>query len=400
MILIFTHPNDQHARAVEGELNRRNLRFLRFHYSQYPGASEIGVVLRGREHAARLRVAGATYAFDDFRAFWYRRPGAPSVQLQDASPSMQRYIDKEARKFLASLQYLSPSSRWVPGLPRAVELAELKTGQLILASRLGFETPHTVMGNDPGLIATELLPRHERLLVKCFFSGYFQEENLSFVQKLRKRIYDFRNRKFLKAHADDPEILNLYEFRSAIVLHNDGLSRHEAEQRLDDVYSCPIIFQEYVKKALELRITVVGDRVFSCAIYSQDIHATRDDWRKYAEACRHERHALPTDIERRCIELTRELGLNFGCIDMILTPEGRYVFLEINPGGAWLWVQMLTGMPIADAIADLLTPSSRAPEEVAAHQPPSAPTRSTPIELPPAVLLSPPLGAKDEQKRS
>jgi glutathione synthase/RimK-type ligase-like ATP-grasp enzyme len=46
--------------------------------------------------------------------------------------------------------------------------------------------------------------------------------------------------------------------------------------------------------------------------------------------------------------------LEFGCIDMILTPDGEYVFLEINPSGQWLWVQKKTGLPIAEAIADLL----------------------------------------------
>jgi len=29
----------------------------------------------------------------------------------------------------------------------------------------------------------------------------------------------------------------------------------------------------------------------------------------------------------------RNLDLTFGCIDMILTPEGNYVFLEVNPNG-------------------------------------------------------------------
>ena len=50
----------------------------------------------------------------------------------------------------------------------------------------------------------------------------------------------------------------------------------------------------------------------------------------------------------------RRLGLRFGAIDLILTPDGRYVFLEINPNGAWLWMQRTTGLPIGEAICDVL----------------------------------------------
>src|SRR5262249_179757 len=44
---------------------------------------------------------------------------------------------------------------------------------------------------------------------------------------------------------------------------------------------CPIIFQAYVPKRLELRITVVGDQVFPAEIHSQHTNHTRHDWRRY-----------------------------------------------------------------------------------------------------------------------
>ncbi len=50
----------------------------------------------------------------------------------------------------------------------------------------------------------------------------------------------------------------------------------------------------------------------------------------------------------------RELKIVFGCVDMILTPEGDYVFLEVNTAGQWQWVEHLTGMPITDSLVYLL----------------------------------------------
>jgi D-alanine-D-alanine ligase-like ATP-grasp enzyme len=48
------------------------------------------------------------------------------------------------------------------------------------------------------------------------------------------------------------------------------------------------------------------------------------------------------------------MGLRYGCIDMIVTPAGEHVFLEVNPNGQWYFVQLKTGLKIAEAIADLL----------------------------------------------
>jgi glutathione synthase/RimK-type ligase-like ATP-grasp enzyme len=59
-------------------------------------------------------------------------------------------------------------------------------------------------------------------------------------------------------------------------------------------------------------------------------------------------------VQERCVRLIERLELCYGAIDMILTPDGRYVFLEINPSGQYLWIEMETGLPISAAICDLL----------------------------------------------
>ncbi|MDQ3698554.1 MAG: hypothetical protein M3373_11110 [Gemmatimonadota bacterium] len=64
---------------------------------------------------------------------------------------------------------------------------------------------------------------------------------------------------------------------------------------------------------------------------------------------------LPEKVEALCVELLTELNLCFGAIDIVRAPDGEYVFLEINPNGQWAWVEERTGLPISDAIADLLT---------------------------------------------
>ena len=48
-------------------------------------------------------------------------------------------------------------------------------------------------------------------------------------------------------------------------------------------------------------------------------------------------------------------GLLYGAFDFIVTPEGRHVFLEVNPAGQYLWVEAKTGLQITSAVVDALT---------------------------------------------
>ena len=128
---------------------------------------------------------------------------------------------------------------------------------------------------------------------------------------------------------------------------------------LDSVRFAPIMAQPTVDKQVELRVTVVGGEVFSAAIDSQETHHTRIDFRRYDEA--HTRitpYALPPAERDLCVALTHALGLRYSTIDLILTPEGRTVFLEINPNGQYLWIEHAAGLPISRAIATLLAEAS------------------------------------------
>ncbi len=93
-----------------------------------------------------------------------------------------------------------------------------------------------------------------------------------------------------------------------------------------------------------LRVIVVGDRVFAAEIHSQE---TMFDY------------PLPPAEARRCAALTRRVGLCYATIDLVLTPDGRFVFLALDANGEFLPVETMTGMPIAEAVADLLCAASQ-----------------------------------------
>jgi glutathione synthase/RimK-type ligase-like ATP-grasp enzyme len=121
----------------------------------------------------------------------------------------------------------------------------------------------------------------------------------------------------------------------------------------------PGIFQPYVEKRLELRIVAVGRRLFACAIHSQQSEISREDWRRYDfDHTPYEPYDLPVDVADKLLALMDRLGLVFGSIDMIVTPTGEHVFLEVNPNGQFDFVARLTGLPIYEALADMLVAGS------------------------------------------
>jgi glutathione synthase/RimK-type ligase-like ATP-grasp enzyme len=63
---------------------------------------------------------------------------------------------------------------------------------------------------------------------------------------------------------------------------------------------------------------------------------------------------LPTDVEAKLLQFMDYFGLNYGGIDIIVTPDDRYVFLEVNPVGEFFWLELYAGLPISQAIARLL----------------------------------------------
>jgi len=58
-------------------------------------------------------------------------------------------------------------------------------------------------------------------------------------------------------------------------------------------------------------------------------------------------------LSKKLIEFLRVSGLKYGAFDMVLTPDDRYVFLELNPNGQWYWIEHLTGLKITDKLIDL-----------------------------------------------
>ena len=130
---------------------------------------------------------------------------------------------------------------------------------------------------------------------------------------------------------------------------------------LADLRYCPATFQEHVPKALELRTTIVGDRVFTASIDSQRSEKTSIDWRRdgFGLIADWEPYELPAEVEERLMKLMRP-WVSIWRSRFHPHPDGHHVFLEVNPVGEFFWLEKYRGLPLSGAIADLLVSSHRA----------------------------------------
>jgi glutathione synthase/RimK-type ligase-like ATP-grasp enzyme len=126
------------------------------------------------------------------------------------------------------------------------------------------------------------------------------------------------------------------------------------DERLEAVRTTPCLFQQRIQKALELRVTVVGERVFAAAIDSSASTAARLDFRRAYEDLSYHVAELPEWLSDACVRLVQEFGLVYGALDIIQAHDGSYVFLELNPNGQWAWIQEATGLDIRGALIDQL----------------------------------------------
>jgi glutathione synthase/RimK-type ligase-like ATP-grasp enzyme len=318
IVLVVSNKHDAHVPLVLQHLQARGVPCFVLNTEDF-GTEYRAEFLIGKELPTwRLRSSVADLPVSEITAVWYRRPEQPDLSTC-LNGGARQFAEFELKSFVDSL-LASLDCLWVSA-PAAIRRAGHKLYQLSAARELGFDVPPTLVSQDP-----------ERI------RAFSREVGLPMIAKLISK--------------GPPRTSRIEE---QYVVFTELLD----EQCLSDddaLRICPAIYQPYVEKAYELRVTVVGTEVFACRIESQATERTRIDWRNYdLDHTPHTATALEPGLSERCVALVRQFGLRFGAIDLIVTPDGRTIFLEINPNGQWGWIEEITGLPIAAAHAELLS---------------------------------------------
>ncbi|MDR2570189.1 MAG: hypothetical protein LBD23_07810 [Oscillospiraceae bacterium] len=323
MILVITNEEDVHPTPVIKYLSERQIPVFRlntealltdYQFHWYCDDSSTDLYIKNIKNGLELKGSNIT-------ALWERRPELPNELLIDNKPEINKHNLLEAKGFLSFLRYYLKDIYSIGSIVFD-RVSASKMLQLKIAKELGMNVPETCFSNQKEDIV-RFANKHPYVVLKSIESDNVwlndEYEYVFYAQKVKSSLL-----------ADSPQAM--------------------FAQTINFV-------QNYIEKQFELRITVVGTKVFACKIDSQllDDDKGKIDWRQgYDYGLKHEVFELPQSIKTFCTQYLCRMNLNFGCFDMIVTPKNEYLFLECNPNGQWLWIEQETGMKISEAIAEAL----------------------------------------------
>lgn len=323
MVLIFTDSDDSSTNLVLDWLIARETPFLRINSEQ--NLTLVGCNLDHGLSISFTTDAGQTIHYtSDFDCVWYRR-GMPRIsmlwpnKLPKGSPVLHNIellynaeIDVLTRLFQYALSQ-------IPSLGSPWALPENKIKDLETYQKCGGLIPRTIItGNKQELIAFMMSCAHPLIFKKLNYSFTLEVDGGVFMQYTEQLT---------------PEIISSLP-------EDFGLTT----------------FQVQTPKLFELRVFVLNESLYSMAIWSQGDIQTSVDFRRYNadQPNRFVPFSLPDEIRQQIHAFMRASGTNTGSIDMIYTPSGEYVFLEMNPIGQFGMVSQACNYNFEKHIADEL----------------------------------------------
>lgn len=316
LVLILTHSGDHYVIDLVAEaLRRRGARAHRLDTDLFPLEVRLSVRMEPRGTSHRIGTGKDAIEAGDISAVWARKVWTPRT-VEDLDPRMREGCVRESTAALYGFLDGYSSARWINPLANSNE-AENKLRQLRLAQEIGLRVPRTLVTNDPDeardfhraaapIVAKMLTPLSTSMVGTSFF------------------------------------------------VHTSPVSQQDLDH-LEGLRHSPMVFQENVPKDVELRVICVGEQHFVGAIDASRSQSGQTDWRAANPGeVRWTRASLPDDVAGPLHLLLERLGLVYGAVDLIRTPDGEHVFLEVNPGGEWGMLERDLGLPISEALADAL----------------------------------------------
>ncbi len=309
-ILIFSYLIDTHARAVRWALRKQGFSCSIAETVSYPSKQSASVYMSDTgDCSVHLRPVGYVDGDDcqltasTVRAVWNRRPDWYRFDVSTVNAHDVGACLRESSAFVRSMHCVfSAGSRWVNSLEGQL-VGSVKINQLIAAAQAGLRVPETCMSNDPDEVRSFVSDQGGKALCKPFVQKSWKKASKTYLQL------------------------------ASIVTDSDLASDLS-------IQNSPSIFQSYIEKQFEVRVVVLGDSYKALRLNSQENENAMLDWRGdrfgniTVEEC-----SLPTRVWRALRDTFDSLKIEFGCVDLIVTPDGEYVFLEVNEQGQFLWME-------------------------------------------------------------
>ncbi|MFE1731652.1 ATP-grasp ribosomal peptide maturase [Streptomyces bacillaris] len=306
-VAVVTNLEDPTADLVVAELHDRGVPVVRFDSGDFPATLSCSASIGGEQTRWGGSVATPTRVAElsAIRSLYYRRPSGfafPHLDEQDA-----RFAVAQARYGLGGIVASLPDCLYV-NHPNRIGDAEYKPAGLAAAAASGFHVPPTLITNRPD-DARAFIKQHERVIFKPLSVPLYLRDGVS---------------------------------------QTVTVAEVTADEIDDAVAGSMHLFQARIDKDADVRVTVIGERIFAVRIDCDLL-----DWRTDYTTHTYSVIETPPPVARAIFAYLRHFGLVFGAFDFALKRD-EWTFIECNPSGQWAWMEPPTGLPMTAALADLL----------------------------------------------
>ncbi|WP_019852796.1 MvdC/MvdD family ATP grasp protein [Actinopolyspora mortivallis] len=319
-VLILARDIDPSADAMVEAVQQRGTRVCRVNTAWFPARLGLAAELRGGRWCGHLTTPAHTIELAEITGVYYRAPEAFRFP-NEWKPQVRQHAFLEAKYGLGGVLASLPAV-WVNHPSRLADAA-YKPVQLTTASQLGLRVPETALTNDPEKFAT--FARRGRTVTKMLGNTSMTSDETHSVAWTR-------------------------------VLDTADLDE------VSGIESTVHLAQRWAPKRSEARVIAVGETITTVRIEAHSA-ASHVDWRSDIGALRYELIDPPHQVAEGVRALMRRFGLRYAALDFVITPDEKWIFLEINPGGQYGWLEAATGAAITDQLAELLTSEAADPEE-------------------------------------
>lgn len=306
-VLVVTNLDDPTADLVIAELHGRGVPVVRLDSGDFPAALSCSAYIGGTDRwSGSVRTPTRLAELGSVRSLYYRRPSGfafPHLDQQDA-----RFAAAQARFGLGGVLTSLPDCLYV-NHPNRIGDAEYKPAGLAAAAAAGFSLPPTLITN---------VPDDARAFIK--------EHGPVVFKPLSMPVY-------------------LVDGKAQTV----PVAEVTTDEIDESVAGTMHLFQARVEKAADVRVTVMGERVFAVRIDCDLL-----DWRTDYSTHAYTPVTPPPEVTHAIYAYLKHFELVFGAFDFTLSAAGEWTFIECNPSGQWAWLEPPTGLPMTAALADLL----------------------------------------------
>lgn len=318
-ILIVTNSNDPTADLVQKYLDRTGVEYIRLNTDKFFSNFEHVTYISNDmlEDITSFQSTHFETNFQKISSIWYRRPVNPDIDPSITSAQVRQYVQDEGYYYIRCLWKILEDKRWV-SKPESISWASVKLHQLRTARGLGLRIPRSLATTVPEQAIAFFNACKKKVVVKPFTTT-----TLDYGEELVS---------ILTSRVTEDSMANISQVKKAITF-----------------------FQEEVPKQFEIRVTVIGQNVFSAAIDSQSDPHRSIDWRSTSpNDAEWYPYEVPSQLAEACKRMVKLYNLNFGTFDFAYTPDNEYVFFELNPNGQWAWQEIQLGYKMTESLVNVL----------------------------------------------